>query len=62
MREGCEAAQAELTNLEEERDRLIQLRNEEMCSLQGELDNLDHKVNVATNECAKWTDNTLQVV
>ena len=27
MREGCEAAQAELNNLEKERDRLIELRN-----------------------------------
>ena len=33
-----------------------------MRSLQSVVEDLDYKVNVAANECSKWSDNTLQVV
>jgi len=62
MREGCEAAQLELNEVEEEVEEVSALKDREICSLQGVLDELDYKVSVATNECAKWTDNTLQIV
>jgi hypothetical protein len=33
-----------------------------MNSLRGVKEDLDYKVNIASAECAKWTDNTLQVL
>ena len=33
-----------------------------MRSLSSVVDDLDFKVNVAAAECAKWSDNTMQVV
>ena len=38
------------------------MQETEMRSLSSVVDDLDYKVNVAANECAKWSDNTMQVV
>ena len=62
MREGCDEAQAELDRVGAELERVRAYKDQEMRSLQGNLEDLEYKVTVATTECAKWTDNTLQVV
>ena len=62
MREGCDEAQSELDQVGAELEQFTAVKDQEMRSLQGVLDELEYKVTVATTECAKWTDNTLQVV
>lgn len=59
MRAGCETAQIELDCVEEEVKTAETMRNEAIHSLQGVLDDLKYKVSVATDECGRWTDNTL---
>ena len=62
MRDGCAAAQAELERVQKQYADTSQLLDREMNSLRGVQEDLDIKVNVASAECAKWTDNTLQVL
>ena len=62
MREGCERAQLELDQVEEQVRQAVELRDQEMRSLSGVLSDLEYKSTVASIETAKWTDNTLQVV
>ena len=61
MREGCEMAQAELEKVQKQYKETSETLDREMNSLESVRDELEYKVNVAAAECAKWTDNTLQV-
>ena len=62
LREGCDKAEDELKALIEQKEELLALQETEMRSLSSVVDDLDFKVNVAAAECAKWSDNTMQVV
>ncbi len=59
MRENCAAAQAEYERMQKEYAETSSDLDREMNSLRGVKDDLDYKVNLASAECAKWTDNTL---
>ena len=61
MREGSEVAQAEHEKAEKEFEELVKLKEREQSSLASVRDDLAFKSTVATQECAKWTDNTLQI-
>ena len=62
LREGCDQAEEELKQLNEQKEELLRLQETEMRSLQSVVEDLDYKVNVAANECSIWSDNTMQIV
>lgn len=61
MREGCSVAEAELERVEKEYAEMSAALECEMSSLKGAREDLEYRVSVGASECAKWTDNTLQV-
>ena len=48
--------------MNEELEQAKKQKDKELHSLEGVLRDLEYKSSVASSECAKWTDNTLQVV
>ena len=61
-REGSEQTIKELVKVEQEKEEILKLKEQEMRSTEAVVETLEYKLAVATSEAAKWTDNAFQVV